>query len=214
MAGAQVAGLIASYGAGGLTSISLFSSTFANNTATITWPGSLQAGDAAVLMDGSVTFGAQTAIFPAGFTTIVNASTGAGTEPRSIVSSRVLDGSESGTITGMTGLSSGKLLLIFRGNIPITSVTPSTWNSEATSGNPSSQVVSAPTTPGVVFGFAFAGSSFSTASPAFDATQAFAGSGSDAIGGYKIYNSSPAAHTIDMNDFGSNILISGSLSFA
>ncbi|MER8464177.1 hypothetical protein [Mesorhizobium sp. M1396] len=53
---------------------------------------------------------------------------------------------------------------------------------------------------------------FSTASPAFDATQT-AGSGAPVIAGYKLYNASPANHTIDMADLGINVLASGYLRF-
>jgi hypothetical protein len=47
---------------------------------------------------------------------------------------------------------------------------------------------------------------FSTASPAFDGDIAAAATFRV---GYKVYNSSPVDHTIDMNDIGTNTLTSG-----
>lgn len=215
MAGAQVAGLIAS-GGGGLTSISLFSSTNAT-ASTIAWPASIQAGDVAIISDEAFTIGTVTPVTPSGFTNIVTVG-GASGKPLHMLSRKILDGSETGSITGLNGgLGNGKILYIFRGNRAITSVTPSTWNSEATDGDPTAQNVASPSSlPAVVLGMAYGSggsASFTTASPAFDATQGY-GTGATSIGGYKIYNSSPAGHTIDAADNSINILASGYLTFA
>ncbi len=208
-----IASVVAS--AGGITSISLFSST-TSTAATIAWPGGLQAGDVAVLSDVAQGFGVVTSVLPSGFTLIVDCSTGTSFLPRNIESYRILDGSETGNITGMSDVGTGKWLRIFRANRPITSVTPSTWNQEPTTGNPAAQNVAAPPAGSIIIATAYGSdgsTAFSTASPAFDGTQAF-GPGGTAIGGYKIYVSSPAGHTIDMNDNNANTLTSGSLTFA
>lgn len=207
MAGAQVAGLIASLG-GGLTSVSLFSST-TSTASTIAWPGSLQAGDLALLTDYAGGVSVPTTVVPSGFTQIANVV--GGTVSRMIESYRILDGTETGNITGMSSVGQTKVLRIFRGNKAIVTVTPSTWNGEGTTGNPSPQVVSAPgSVPCLILGAA-TGGSFSTASPAFDGTQAV---GTTSVTGYKIYNASPAAHTIDIGDGSTDILMSGSLILA
>lgn len=216
MSGAAAAATQANFGSGGLSSISLFSSTFAS-AETIAWPGGIQAGDVAILSDEALSVGTVTPVTPSGFTGIVSVG-GASNKPLHMLSRKILDGTETGSITGMNGgLGNGKLLRIFRGNKPIVSVTASSWNSEATDGDPSSQAVAAPSAaPAVVIGMAYGSSgseTFSTASPAFDATQAY-GTGATSIGGYKIYNSAPAGHTIDAVDNNINMLASGSLIFA
>ncbi len=88
-------------------------------------------------------------------------------------------------------------------------------DSQYTASNPTSQTlsISAVTPPLIGFGFAAASTSsgsfpdiaFSTASPAFDGTQtAYDLTAKGMIVGYKIYDSGPSNHTIDMNDFDSN----------
>jgi hypothetical protein len=103
-------------------------------------------------------------------------------------------------------------MLTFRPDTAINDVTISTWNAESTAADPASQTVTASgqPVPLIVFGAAGAiqtGAAFSTASPAFDNTII---ANSRLRVGYKIYNASPANHTIDMNDLGSdNSLASG-----
>ena len=64
--------------------------------------------------------------------------------------------------------------------------------------------------------YAVSGSfSFSTASPAFDSVIGFDAGSPYMLLGYKIYNTSPANHSIDMNDQGTfNNLLSGYVSAA
>lgn len=207
--------LVPPIGATGLAMTVAHHATAVSNANTIAMPGTIQAGDLAVLLDCAYSSGGNpTDARPSNFTDVAGA---AGSNGRYRVSRKVLLGSEGGaTLSGMSGtLLEAKILLIFRpSNIPITNVDASTWNSQITTSNPSSQVVSAAGEVGplIVFGLIFGSSSvaaFSTASPAFDAQQT---EGSTQLRtGYKIYNSAPANHTIDANDLGTNILASGFL---
>lgn len=206
----------------GVSSVSFVASA-ASTGQSVTIPAGAQANDIAVLCNlawGSVSV--PTIARPSGWTQLAAGSV-AGDLTTAVTSYKKLVGGDAGSsITGMTtgGGSSeyDNLMLVFRGNIAISSVTPSTWNAESTAGNPALQTVSAEgqTAPLVVIGFAAKGQStaaFSTASPAFDAT--VSNGDSDIIGGYKIYNSSPANHSIDMNDLGMhNHLHSGYLKVA
>ncbi|WP_192356402.1 hypothetical protein [Mesorhizobium mediterraneum] len=139
---------------------------------------------------------------------------------RMMKSYRILESGEAGTIVGVDGgILKGKLLYIFRPNVPATAVLPMfPWNSQGTTAKPVAQVVSASGQPGplIVLGGAIGSSghvTFTTASPAFDVTQQFGSSGIG-IGGYKIYNASAVDHTIGMNDLGTNVLASGYLRFS
>jgi len=123
-----------------------------------------------------------------------------------MISSKILTGSE-GSVTGMNGATENdKIGLVFRPSIAISTVTAHSINGQVGSADPTAQVVdpSAETTAVIIVGVAAHRSatlSFSTFSPAADAT--VLNSDSDIIAGYKIYNSSPASTTIDMNDLGS-----------
>ncbi|MER8397463.1 hypothetical protein [Mesorhizobium sp. M1348] len=204
--------MMGTYAPSGVTSVTLISITI-TSAATIAWPAGLQAGDVAVLADAGSGIGAPASVTPTGFTNVVDCP---GVVHRLMVDYKILDGTEAGNIMGISsGIGAGKCLYIYRGNVPITAVVPSTWNSEATTGDPAPQTVLA--SPGapplVVFGANIGtngNTTFSTASPAFDATENF-GSANFAIAGYKIYNSSPANHTIDMTDNNANALVSGYL---
>lgn len=130
---------------------------------------------------------------------------------------KVLTGGETSvTFSTADGTGDGNSA-VFRPSRAISSVvfSPSPWNSQTTASDPTAQSVlaSGVAVPLVVLGFAaIAGgtAAFSTASPAFDATDL--NSDSDSILGYKIYNSAPADHSIDMADLGDfNGLASGYL---
>lgn len=198
---------------GGLE-ISLFASA-TSTAATITWPGSLQSGMVAFLIDhANNAAGTPTSVTPSGFTNIPLSGTSTDSFHRALVSYKILTGSESGSLTGMDGTGQDrKVMWIFTGTQPITGVTITSATSQLTSNNPASQniTVSSGTPPLVFLASASnlnnSSSAFSTASPAFDST--LATSSGLLISGYKIYNSLPQDHTIDMNDLGtSNILIS------
>lgn len=98
-------------------------------------------------------------------------------------------------------------LVILRPNKPIGSFSAEGFGQENGSGNPAAVTVSASggTAPLVVVGAGWGmdgAVSFTTASPAFDGTATPSNSGGDVILGWKIYNSSPANHTVDVGDTG------------
>lgn len=197
--------------------LSLFGSA-GSTLSTIAWPASIANGDVAVLMDyatGSV--GVPAAVTPTGFTTPANGSQTV-LFVRGIISYRYCDGTETGNITGMNGSASNdKVLEVFRSAAPsprIASIASATFNGTVTASDPGSQSVlaSGQAVPLIVIGAACsnaATAAFTTASPAFDGT--VLNSDSDVILGYKLYDASPADHTIDMADLGTNGLFSGML---
>jgi hypothetical protein len=189
-----------------------------SSATTITIPATAQAGDVAILFDVAInpTLNATppTDVVPTGWTGIITES---GSITRARISRKILAAGEPGSsITGMNGLSSDdKVMLVFRNTSAITAVSAEDWAVEITTGNPASQTVNASgqTAPLIVFGMAFISGgtgAFSTQSPSFDAT--ITGADEDILLGYKIYESSPANHTVDMNDLGNiNVLASGFL---
>lgn len=188
-----------------------FQDSATSTASTVTWP-TVAAGDIAYLFDAAANnSGSPTLVTPSGFTSIVSEAWA--TYWASGISQRICDGSETGSITGMAGTNSNnKVLLVFRGTRAVASVENSTPTKQGTTGNPSSQNISASgqATPLIVLGMAYSGSgavAFATASPAFDAT--VVNSASRLMVGYKIYNSSPANHAIDMNDLGSANYLAG-----
>ena len=198
--------------AAALTTLTFIDSAIAN-VSTITIPATAAGGDVAILFDNVADTGTPTDVVPTGWTGIVTATLGA---IRLRVSYKILVSGDGGdSIAAMDGdLANDKVMFVFRGNVAITGVTPSIWLSEVTGGNPSLQTVSASghAVPLLVLAMAAVTTgtgAFSTASPAFNAT--VLDLGSNIIAGYKIYNSSPANHSIDMNDIGSNSLASGYL---
>lgn len=222
------------FGSGDLSPVALgvSSLTFraaANGSAsdTCSLPTGSAIGDLAVLFDmaknDSTTI--PTEVTPSGWTQAL-ASTGLSQgaisgSMRQVVSYKVLTNADitAGSVTGMTANDRVKRMLAFIPDASITTVTPGSWNQELTSGDPASQTVTASgqQTPLVVFGMIFdnnAAPAFSTESPAFDAT----GTVTDGCGirvGYKVYNSSPSNHSVDMNDEGGgNALVSGYLRVA
>ncbi len=184
-----------------------FLSSATSTSSTIAWPGSLLAGDEAYLFDfARNTTGDPTEVIPSGFTQIPSGA--AGQLLRLTISKKILTGSESGNITGQNGTSgNNKTLVIVRGSRAIAGSTESTATYDLNINNPSSQVIagSGGVAPLIEFGIACSSAStalFSTASPAFDAEI----SNARLRVGYKLYDSAPADHTIDMHDQGINIL--------
>lgn len=194
----------------GISSLSLVGSPTSSSAATVAWPAGLQAGDLAVLLDYASGFSVPANVVPTGFTQIVTAGA---VVARGSANYKILTGTETGNITGMSGLILGKLLYIFRADSAIAAVNPSTWNAEATASDPAAQTVAASSgiAPLIVLAMCFGTDgnvSFSTASPAFTATTQY-GSSNSGMGGYKIYLSSPVDHLVDMVDRNSNVLLSG-----
>lgn len=189
--------------------LAIFSATNSNSTS-VSWPAGLSAGQLAVFIDIVWLYSSGSTTGPTGFTSLLDF---AGTA-RIFISYKILTGTESGTIAGTptATLRYNRCLYIFdTGATSYTVANGMTWNKESTTGNPVSQTVtsSAATVPAIVFGVAHADSStatFSTNSPALTTQQT---GSADAICGYKIYNSSPVNHSVDTNDNGTNLLVSG-----
>lgn len=202
---------------GPVSEMSFVAASTASGTS-ISIPAAAQAGDLAVLHDYAATAGTgtQADVVPSGWTGIVTSAFNDGSfNRRQRHSYKVLTPADifAGSVSGMVGGAAvEKMMLAYRPVGAIETVTIPTWGAESTAGNPSSQNVSAAAqaAPLIVMGaaFSFSGTAaFSTASPAFGATQA---SASTLLVGYKIYNASPADHTIDMADLGfDNALASG-----
>ena len=193
--------------------ITFVASATSVDVATIVVPATAAIGDLAVLFDQATNgSGLPTEVVPTGFTQWSTSQT-TGALNRGVISYKVLVSGEPGsTITGMKGTAgspnTNKVMFVFRSDTSsITAVTPSTLNSQGTGSDPTLQTVSAASgaAPLIVLGQAWCSnttSAFSTESPAFDGTVTT--SLADLIAGYKIYNSSPADHSIDMADLGSN----------
>ena len=204
-------------------------SLFGSNTAvsstsnSITAPASIAADDLIVMWDccyGSF-FGVPTDVVPTGFTRLTTNTLNL-TDSRAVASYKKADGSEGGaSIVGMnpnedgsgTGLSN-KIIAVFRDSGGgFATISPSSVSQQITNANPTAQNVAASggAAPLIVLGFLgnIHGAVVSprTWSPAF--TAEIGTSSSSAWLGYKFYDSSPADHSIDMDDEGNrNVLAS------
>lgn len=212
-------------GAGSVTSMTFV--TFATSTTnTITIPASANLGDYAILFDAANGYGASVAaVTPSGWTAIVGTGSdsfiaGSPNSLRQMASHRVLPAGAGGTIvTGITSVAEAKVMLIFRPSSGITSLTPSTWNREATSGNPSAQTVTASGVATPLIVFAVGGrtgttpTAFTTETPSMTNITVGATGRSMRIG-YTVYNTSPADQSIDVGDpSGDNVFQSGYVRF-
>jgi len=201
---------------GGLSSIAFQTSATSSTSTTITCP-TVQQYDVGILVDFAANGGSTpTQVVPSGFTSLRTDTVGF---YRGTASYKVFDGSESGsTLTGLSGDSRvTKTLLVFRPDAPITSVTASTWLGEATTGDPSSQSISASGQSAPLIRIAGAnGSGTITPTPTgtFDSTVTQGTGTGRQVVGYSVQNSSPSDDTVDMNDVGTNWLVSGWLRFA
>lgn len=170
---------------------------------TIAWPANIRKGDLAVLFDDAENTGTTpipTTVLPTGFTSLADNGM---TAVRTRVSYKICDGTESGNITGMTGTSSiQKTLYIVRGTNEISSVVTSTFTSVMDGNDPAAQNTTLVGLQPPVIYFAHGGnrtgpaSTFTTESPALDSKVTDIANTT----GYKIYNESPANHTVDTAD--------------
>lgn len=205
----QLIGFGASAGAAPFTTLS-FRSSATSTASTLTAPGDIQAGDLLVWWDSGVAgFSAPASVVPTGFTEIQNVSVVSAAGARGILAYKIADGTEAGaTLSGITS-SPAKILAVFKGDGPISTATVQSTNGQATTGNPSAQSVAASghTPPLVVIGAYGASATLDprTFSPAEDAEIS---ANTFHYLKYKIYNSSPADHSIDMDDEGTNVLCS------
>lgn len=201
MTAGVTAQMMVNAGSAGLTSIAFETSAIAITT-TITMP-TVALGDVAVLFDYVISPAA--AVTPSGWTSPVSFG-GAG--ERMVISWKLCDGTESGTtITGMNGSNRYKIIQTFRGNVPVTSVTTGSVNSED-SGNsgPATQTVtvSGVQTPLVIFG-----ADGAVASENLTGSDPWTGTTTEVnlIAGYKTVNSSPSNHTVAAVDGGTNNML-------
>ncbi len=186
-----------------------FVTSATSNLSTITIPATAAIGDFAYLVDYGIHGDVDpTSVTPTGWTNVADTD---GASCRCMHSYKVLAAGEPGaTITGINTTTDNKILLVFRPSFVIGTVTPSTYNGEGTTGNPAGQTVTAvgQTAPLIVFGSAGSDGAgwFSSTAPNFAGEV----TNDELILGYTIYNTTPANHTVNMNDLGArNILQSG-----
>lgn len=207
MASPQVAALVAS-GAGSTNAITTITpfATVAASAAALNWPASLQAGDVAVIIQAAQSItgtGTPVSVVPSGFTLIGETYGVSPVRFRVNAARKILTGSESGTITGMTGNAySDRTLYVFRPNVPCTLVTHKSYQGEVTaaSGDPALQTVpsgsgSAPLIIMAMTGDGAGTPAFSTESPALT-KQVSPGTGYT-LTGYRIYTSAPVDGSYD-----------------
>jgi hypothetical protein len=198
--------------AGSLTTLTFVASSTANNTVggtsdALVAPADIVAGDLLIFMDRSNSDNSPNA--PSGFTNINQL--GASFQ-WTAVSYKLAVGTEASTqILGLFEYyAHPQIMLVFRGNVPIKTITVADVESERTNNNPSSKTVNASggAPPLIVFGCYGSTQIVNprTMSPAKDgevenqpeggSTTAFA---NIAIA-WKIYNTSPADVSVDMDD--------------
>jgi hypothetical protein len=204
--------------AAGLTTLTQVASATAQDSTTITGPASIQAGDLLVLYDTAFdSSGIPTTAVPSGFTIISNVVGLAG-DSRLISSYKIATGAEaSAALSGLASdvPASGKGLYVFRGNIPITSAAVQDIGQQSTSGNPTSQTVTAASgiAPLIVFGCYTA---FGTVNPRTFSADPKDGEINfpDGVGvfdnwlAYRIDNASGSNTSIDMDDEGTENYLS------
>lgn len=188
---------------------------------TITCP-TVQRYDVGVLFDFASTTEATppTEVVPAGFSKIRSDSSFSLTSFRGTTSYKVFNGGESGSaLTGQNDHLNCKILLVFRPNGVIQTVTSSTWLGFLASSNPGAQLIAASGQPGPLIRFAGAGINDNPApnfsAGTFDATvtNSLTTSISQRVG-YAVQNSAPSDDSPDMVDYGINWLTSGWLRFS
>lgn len=187
---------------------------------TITVPAGVDNTDIAILWD-CVGYSTPVTTVPSGWTLLAaGICSGRG---NLIISYKILSSSDaSSSVTGANGSSvEAKRMDVFRLSAPIVGATPSTFNEQETTGNPSPQTVSAAaaTAPLIVIGGTLndgsAGGSSLSSDVGFDNIYQVQYGGGDWMGaGYKIHNGAGADHSVDMNDDGTNYLTSGYIEVA
>ncbi len=152
---------------------------------------------------------------PSGFTIFSNCNVSL-TDTRAILSFKKATGSEAGaTLTGMTNNGGGvRTLVVFQTNVPTTTLTQGGGiSSGMTNSNPAAQIITSGsgTAPLVVVAMYYASGVISTRSftPTADAEVTGPTPGNKPYIKYKIYNSSPADVTIDMDDSGFGNVVQG-----
>lgn len=182
-----------------------------STSSTVDVPASVVAGDLLVLADrADANTGTPTYAIPSGFTELQNNNM---SQRRQIISYKLAVGGEaSSSLSGLSGTAGQrKVLLVFRGTTPIAGITAAGNVGTITDSNPAAQdVLASGGTPPLVVVAAFGSSGYASgeesASPALDAVVV----ATDRLGfGYKVYNSAPADHNIDIADQGNGNAVQG-----
>jgi hypothetical protein len=183
-----------------------------STSSSITIPSTAKAGDIALLFDTSTTV---TDTTPSGWTSINGVTT---TGIRTNISRKTLVSGDIGaSVTGMAG-TTRKVLLLFRPNGPVTTITVSTPLSQATTLAPNSQSVNAGAAPSTtpVISFWCAGSTGSPTLTSTGTTQVTSISTSGVRVAYRQWNSgqTPANQSGSTTDTGTNTFQSFFIRFA
>jgi hypothetical protein len=206
-----------SYLANGVTTLTFVATAVGGNHASqIVVPATAQAGDLAILYDAGWS-GSVSVATPSGWTQISDSIYGGLGNSSCRISRKVLvSGDISATVTGITATRTRQMMVVYRPNDTIDTVsvtTPNTFVSDSADPSAQSVVASAEPTPGVVIGAWFCTNPdlLNLAStPTFDGIEALTLSGVSSGGsmqlGYKRYNASPADHSISSSGTGSRHL--------
>lgn len=193
-----------------------------STAATITMPSGVRAGDLALLFDATAG-GNSPRVVPAGFTSLYAIATTGGWGRHHGVAMRLITGASEGgtTLTGSAGtvdpgtgvVNSRKILLVFRGNVPIRSATYVPGVSTGSNGNPGTVTLNsgAGTPPLILWGCI---STTVHASTPFEAAWTTPAFGAEVFVealrvGYTIVNrgGTPLNQAVDMLDLGSSNMI-------
>jgi len=183
-----------------------------STSSTITIPSTAKVGDIALLFDTSTTV---TEVNPSGWSTITGGTT---TGIRTNINRKTLVSGDIGaTVTGMAG-TTRKILLLFRPNGPVTTLTVTATGSQFTTATPSNQTVTAgdspSTTPVISF---WCGASTGSPSITLAGTTQIANTSTSGIRvAYRQWNQgeTPSNQTASMADSGTNSFQSFFIRFA
>lgn len=194
-----------------ITSIAIFA-TSESAAQTITAPASIEAGDLLVLSDFAEDVDPVPAVIPSGFTTLSTSELTGLTDRRCTTSYKIANGTEDGaSLTGLDG-STRKVLVVYRANIPITSVVlAGVLSSGMTNADPTGPTILAGAgTPPLLILATYA-STGAVDPRTFSTTKdgETGHTGSLVYQAYKFYAASPANTTIDMADEGSGNCVHG-----
>lgn len=210
------------FGKRAVTTITQVLSATSTNSANITAPVGIAAGDLIVMYDCATSDSGPASVVPTGFTQIYDSGI-SGSNGKAITSYKIAAGTEGGTtITGMVGAgalsSSAKAIYVFRGDNPIAVITALDVDNTNTTGNPGAQTITSATgvVPLVVLGFYVVTGNTLVNPRTFTVGGIAAKDGevnasyngplidTDLWIAYKIYNSAPADVVVDMDDEGAD----------
>lgn len=197
--------------------MTVLTQTTTSTANTIIAPASIIAGDLLMLFDWATggSGGAPTSVYPSTFTGIqTNATTEGGADRRGNMSYKVAAGTEGGTtITGMNGSSSNRKIMVrFRFNIPLASVSVVSQGGTLSNANQAAQTRAAATAPYIVVGHW--GCEDTITSRTFtiggvDAKDEEFTTGATQYAAYHFFNTvaTPASVVVDSNDDGEDNLL-------